>query len=188
MSCQWHATILTLAEGWTPADSDTWPPPECWDELSPSDVSTRTSFPPQAGQPRGRFQFQPNARPSRLHFNRTAREAALGRSLPAGGDHLEGHVLYWDGWPLRFHVRNQSGETVVADFRPRGTIFTSQVLAGEELVAGPFYGAGGSAEAWVYGSSSVPSDVDVRVTEEVVADPGLDPWDFSLQTPATEII
>ena len=187
MSCQWYPTIMSIAAGWTAADSDIYPAADCYPRL--------IDAAPWAGVARGRFSFHAHADPSRTHGGlptQAAIEARLGRSIPDPPEASE-DVLYWSVQPWLFHVRNLSGEDVTSAFVRTGgcSSFSQPVLDTEELIIGPFFGEHSVAQAWLFGASpgpggvrTVPSGVDVRVTEASLSDPDQDWSVFACAAPA----
>lgn len=179
--CQGRPTVLLTTHGWVAADFDHYRDSDCypWGQDAPL----------WAGLPRGLFRFNGYAVPSRTHgglASQAAVEARLGRSIPDPVN-PEDEVYYWDTYPRVFGVRNNSGETVEARFTRTGgcSAFTHQILDGEELSFGPFWGDASHVLVQIVGTTlgaggapTVPSGVDVRVTAPTLADPG-ETFDFS---------
>lgn len=200
MSCQWHPTILAAPAGWIAADSDIYPGPGCYEWAKNTNTRFGGCWDPEnvaplwAGEPRGRFRFHGQAAPARTHGGLPTQppiEARLGRSIPDPSE-ASGDVHYWDVQPRLFHVRNQSGETVTAEFPSvRCGLFSQTILDTETLIFGPFWGRKSTVDLWVFGPNpgpcgvrTVPSGVDVQITETSLSDPGESFANWGCEDPA----
>ena len=173
--CQGHPTVLLPAHGWVAATFDHYPGTACypWDQAPPL----------WAGYARGLFRFNARAVPARTHGGLASQadiETRLGRSIVDPTD-PDGEVYYWDEYPLLFGIRNESGETVTAEFARTGgcDVYTLTVLDGEELDVGPFYGDASHVLVQLSGATNAPGEaptvpvgLDVRVTAPTIDDPG----------------